>query len=116
MDSKAFLKSVGAKVRAIRKAKNISQEKLAELSSLHPTYISNIEQGKVNASVYSFYKVANALRVPFAELVNISSAEMDKKVENEIAVMLSQLRTFNKRKQTIFLTAAKGLLLGIEKA
>lgn len=39
---------------------------------------------------------------------------MDKKIENEIAVMLGQLRTFGKRKQFIFLSAAKGLVTGIE--
>lgn len=56
-----------------------------------------------------------ALDIPLSELVNIPSVEMDKKIENEIAVILGQLRALGKRKQFIFLSAAKGLISGIEK-
>lgn len=115
MKSNKFLKGIGEKVRALRKAKNISQEKLAELSGLHPTYISDIERGTVNASINTFYLIANALEIPFSELVNIPSIELNKKIENEIAVVLSQLRTLGKKKQAIFLSAAKGLIAGIRK-
>lgn len=115
MDLNRFLKSIGEKVRVLRKAKNISQEKLAELAGLHPTYISDIERGKVNASIYVFYMIANALEIPFSELVNIPSVKIDIKIENEIAVMISQLRTLGKKKQLIFLSAAKGLISGIEQ-
>ncbi|MFV1951069.1 MAG: helix-turn-helix domain-containing protein [Nitrospinota bacterium] len=48
---------LGEKIRAIRKAKKISQETLAELSGLHPTYISDIERGKVNASVHTLQRL-----------------------------------------------------------
>lgn len=115
MKSNKFLKNIGEKVRTLRKAKNISQEKLAELSGLHPTYISDIERGKVNASIYSFYMIASALEIPFSEIVNIPSIELNKKIENEIAVVLSQLRSLSKKEQTIFLSAAKGLISGISK-
>lgn len=116
MNSQALLKILGERIRGTRKAKKISQERLAELSELHPTYISNMEHGKVNASIYSFYKVATALNIPFSDLVNFPPVEMDRKIENEIAVLLGQLRTFGKRKQLIFLSAAKGLISGIEKS
>lgn len=115
MKSDKFLKNIGEKVRTLRKAKDISQEKLAEMSGLHPTYISDIERGKVNASINTFYFIANALEIPFAELVNIPSIELNKKIENDLAVVLSQLRTLGKKKQAIFLSAAKGLLSGISK-
>ena len=39
---------------------------------------------------------------------------MDKKIENEIAVLLGQIRSLGKRKQFIFVSAAKGLMVGIE--
>ena len=115
MNLDKFLKVIGERIRTIRKTKKITQEKLAELAELHPTYISNIECGKVNASIYSFYMIANALEIPFPELVNIPSVEMDKKIEDEIAVMVSQLRAIGRKKQNIFLSAAKGLIAGIEK-
>lgn len=115
MDSQSFLTMLGDRIRALRKAKKISQERLAELSSLHPTYISNMENGKVNASIYSFYKISGALGISFSELVNIPSVTTDKKIENEISVILSQFRTLGKKRQLVFLSAAKGLLTGIEK-
>ena len=115
MKQNKFLKSIGEKVRTLRKVKNMSQERLAELSGLHPTYISDTERGKVNASIYVFYMVANALEVPFPELVNLSSVEMNKKLEGEISSIVAQLRTLSTKKQLIFLSAVKGLLSGIEQ-
>jgi XRE family transcriptional regulator, regulator of sulfur utilization len=116
MDTKAFLKIVGDRIRAVRKSKKISQEKLAELSSLHPTYISDIERGKVNASISSFLMVAKALNIPFSDLVNLPSGKMDKNIEVELAEFFSRFRGLDKKKQTIFLSAANGLISGIEKS
>lgn len=115
MNSSELLKTLGSKIRTIRKSKKVSQEKLAELAGLHPTYISNIEQGKVNASIYSYYMVAKALDIQFHDLVNISADKLDRNIENDLAVVLSQLRTLGKKKQAIFLSAAKGLISGISK-
>ena len=115
MDSKKFLKILGEKIRTVRKTKKISQERLAELSGLHPTYISNIERGKVNASIYSFYMVSNALGIPFSELISFPSGKVDKQIEAQIVEMLVLLRGFGKKKQTLLLSAIKGLISGIEK-
>ena len=65
MNSNELLKILGGKIRTIRRSKDISQEKLAELAGLHPTYISNIEQGKVNAPIYSYHMIAEALDIQF---------------------------------------------------
>lgn len=116
MEPKPFLKILGERIRTLRKAKKISQERLAELSSLHPTYISNMEQGKVNASIYSYYKVANALEIPLSELVNIPKVKVNTEYENELIAIISQLRSLDKKQQVIFLSALKGLLSGIEKS
>lgn len=116
MDSRKLLKILGERIRTIRKAQRMSQERLAELSGLHPTYISNIEQGKVNASIYSFYMVVHALGIPFSELVSFPSGKTNKITENELAALLSQVRSLDRKKQAIFLSAAKGLLTGIAKA
>lgn len=115
MDTNKFLKILGDKIRAIRKSKKISQEKLAELSGLHPTYISDIENGKVNASVYSYFMVANGLGIPFSELVNLPIGKFDRDIEKAIAELLSSVRNLSGKKQVIFLSAAKGLIEGIQK-
>jgi len=52
---------LGKKIREYRKKNKISQEKLAELSNLHYTYISSVERGHRNISVINIYKIAQAL-------------------------------------------------------
>jgi transcriptional regulator with XRE-family HTH domain len=116
MDAKRFLKIIGEKIRAIRKSRRISQEELAELSGLHPTYISDIENGKVNASVYSYFEISKGLGIPLSELLNISFEKTDREIEIGVAELLGFVRNLNRKKQVIFLSAAKGLIAGIEKA
>lgn len=53
----------GNNVRKYRSKKNISQEKLAELSELHRTYISDIERFQRNISISNIQKIANALGI-----------------------------------------------------
>jgi transcriptional regulator with XRE-family HTH domain len=47
----------------------ISQEKLAELSGLHRTFVSSVERGERNISVDNMERVASALRVKLATLL-----------------------------------------------
>lgn len=115
MNTKTFLKTIGSKIRAVRKSRKMSQERLAELSGLHPTYVSDIENGKVNSSIYSFYAIANALNIPCSDILSVPTAKTDKGIEAELAEMLSLFRSLDKKKQTIFLSAAKGLISGIDK-
>lgn len=115
MNANELLKILGGKIKAIRKSKKVSQEKLAELAELHPTYISNIEQGKVNASIYSYYMIAKALDIQFQDLLNISTDKLDRNIEDELATLLSQLRSLSKKKQAIFLSAANGLITGVKR-
>lgn len=109
-----FLKVVGGKVRLRRKALGISQEKLAELANLHPTYISEIERGKVSASMYSFYQLAIVLETDFAELMNLPANDVDIALEKELSELLAAIRQASKKQQKLFLLAAKGILSGID--
>lgn len=60
---------LGRRVRASRKTARLSQEKLGELAGLHRTYIGHLERGEVNPSLYNIIRVAAALKVDPAELV-----------------------------------------------
>ena len=61
--------SFGLQVKRYRKEKGFSQEELADLCSLHRTYIGSIERGERNVSLNNVEKIANALGVPVANLI-----------------------------------------------
>jgi transcriptional regulator with XRE-family HTH domain len=56
------------RVRELRRVKGWSQEKLAEESDLHRTYIGGIERGLRNISLWNIAKLAHAFDVPIADL------------------------------------------------
>ena len=58
-----IVKVFGKNVRNYRQEAGISQEKLAELSGLHRTYISDIERFQRSISLSNIQKIAEALGV-----------------------------------------------------
>ena len=58
---------VGDRVRVLRRARNMSQEKLALACGLDRTYITSVENGRRNISIINLEKVASALGVSLAE-------------------------------------------------
>jgi transcriptional regulator with XRE-family HTH domain len=55
--------SFGKAVRRLRKKRRLSQEALADLASLHATFIGRIERGVQNVSLKTVQKLAKALKV-----------------------------------------------------
>lgn len=60
---------LGNKIKKIRQKKKMSQEELAFESSLHRTYISDIERGSRNVAIKNIEKIAKALKVSLKELM-----------------------------------------------
>ena len=61
---------IGENVRKFRKAKGMSQEKLAEMVDISVTHISHIETGNTKLSLSVFLDIANALGVQANDLIN----------------------------------------------
>ena len=61
-------KSIGQRIRNYRTKQGLSQEKLAELSGCHPTYIGQLERGEKNATLESIEKIAAALNISLSKL------------------------------------------------
>ena len=61
-------KTVGQRIRNYRMKQGLSQEKLAELSGCHPTYIGQLERGEKNATLESVERIAVALNVSLSVL------------------------------------------------
>lgn len=61
--------SVGERIRAIRKARGLTQQQLAELSGLDDAYIGSLERGERNFSIDTLEKIINALNIPLSQLM-----------------------------------------------
>lgn len=61
-------KVIGQRIRNFRTKQGLSQEKLAELSGCHPTYIGQLERGEKNATIESIEKISLALNVSLSKL------------------------------------------------
>ena len=62
-------KRLGQNVRHLREWGGMSQEDLADRSGLHRTYISGVERGVRNPTVAVLEKIAKALKVKTATLL-----------------------------------------------
>jgi transcriptional regulator with XRE-family HTH domain len=63
-----ILTQVGKRIRSLREGRGISQEVLAERSSLHRTYIGGVERGLRNPSLKSLQRIAKGLSVGVVDL------------------------------------------------
>jgi transcriptional regulator with XRE-family HTH domain len=63
-----FLKLVGEQIRTIRKSKGLTQEELADKSSLSFSYISDVERGTRNISLESLEKIIVSLEIMPSEI------------------------------------------------
>ena len=58
----------GKRIRALRKAKHMTQEQLAEVSEISVDFLSLIERGKSGPSFEVIGRLARSLGVPVKEL------------------------------------------------
>lgn len=101
------LKVVGQRIRSARESKNLSQEDLASLVDLSPTYISVIERGVKVTKLDKFVAIANALEVSADSLLVDVVDHSVAGVTNELYDILSQLPVKEQRR---VLNAVKALI------
>lgn len=63
------LESVGKTIRRLREVMGISQEELAHRAGLHRTYVGGVERGERNLGVENLIRIARALAVSPATLL-----------------------------------------------
>lgn len=110
MDKKNFQLMVGSQIRMHRKAQGISQEKLAELAEVHPTFICNVERGKVSASAFNFYRIAQALGIKLADLFGLLDRECNSELENDLVDITGKIKKMDQTQRDLYLAAFKGML------
>ena len=63
-----ILVKFGQRIRELRKARNLSQEQLAELTGFHRNYIGMIERGERNPALVNIEIFANTFEIRLSEL------------------------------------------------
>ena len=67
--SNELLRALGAAIRTRRIARGLTQERLAEGSGLHTTYVSDVERGLRNIGLINLDRLASALSVDLGTLM-----------------------------------------------
>lgn len=96
---------LGAKIKHIRKAKKITQEKLAEIIDVDFGYISKLEVGQNFPSIQTLNKIADTLGVDISEFFTYKDiSELDLKAETT-----KLLDNFNQDELKIIYKVAKSI-------
>src|ERR671928_698493 len=64
-------KFLGQRLRALRKQRLLSQERLGHRSGLSGKFIGEVERGEKSISIDSLYRVSVALEVPLRDLTDV---------------------------------------------
>ncbi len=111
MECSELLKALGDRIRTIRKSRKLSQERLAELASLHPVFISNVETGQRRASVCSYASIAQALGMTLSELMELPG---DKETwDTNLLELFQTAKKLDATKQQVFVETVRGVLNGL---
>jgi XRE family aerobic/anaerobic benzoate catabolism transcriptional regulator len=84
-DLDAYLRRLGERVRTMRSRRAMSRKVLARHSKVSERYLAQLEAGKGNCSIVLLRRIAGAMSVPVAELID---ERPDRPVEN---LLLGQL-------------------------
>lgn len=90
--------TLGHKIKALRKIKNLSQEKLADKADLSQQHISRIENGLTFPCVSTLNKIANVLNTPIDELIDNDIKKMEDKYTFDILRKMELLNIEDKIK------------------
>jgi transcriptional regulator with XRE-family HTH domain len=64
------IKKFGSNLRRERNARNLTQEKLAELADLHLRSLQKIEAGEINLLLTTVLRIKRALKCSWTELID----------------------------------------------
>ena len=68
----ALVQILGSNVKRLRLELGLSQEEFAHRAELHPTYVSGIEGGRRNPTIQVVERIAKALNVEPARLLEVT--------------------------------------------
>lgn len=95
MEMNEQARRLGSRLRGIRQARGLTQEKLAELAGFHPTHIAKIEAGDRLPSLDALVRLAAVVGTSVSELVKAldNEPEENDEVVGEIVTSLKGCNT-----------------------
>lgn len=106
------LKTLGDRLRRLRKDSGVTQGTLARRAGLDPRYYSRIERGEVNATYLTLMKITTSLRLCPGTLFFPDSAADESKAN--VCALTSQMRADNNRKALTQTAAFAKYVLGVK--
>ncbi len=103
---------IGMRVRAAREATGLSQQDLAERASLDPASLSRIERGRAGLHVHTVERLAVALRVHVAALLD-DDAGVRLAGDAHRAELLRAYEALPASRRDALLTVARALLVDL---
>lgn len=76
--SRKITKILADNIRAFRRAKNLSQEELADMCNLHRTYLGSVERGERNVTLSTLEAFSAALGVSVPHLLTKRAIKDDR--------------------------------------
>ncbi len=64
---------IGERIRLFRTEQHLSQESLALVCEIHSAYLGRLERGEKCPTVDTLYKIAQGLKIPLSELLDVTS-------------------------------------------
>src|SRR5207248_6321511 len=93
-------KFLGQRLRALRKQRGLSQERLGDRAGLSGKFIGEVERGEKSISIDSLYHVSVALEIPLRELTDVRAdkpSAVPSEEAEKIFALVSGRRTFARR-------------------
>lgn len=111
MENELNYEALGAKIREVRKSRNLSQEKLSELVGISPNYLSRVETNNGGiVSLPTLVKISNALQISMDYLLSdtLTVAEtslfnLDKLPEDDKHYLTVIIKEFLKYKSNLLI-------------
>jgi len=60
----------GERLRELRHVKLMTIEQVAEIAGLHPNYLSSVERGERNVSLFNLWRIASGLGLATSDLMD----------------------------------------------
>ncbi len=94
-----FKVQLGERIRMLRKAVGLTQERLAEKADLSVNFIGNTERGENVPSLKTLRRVAKALGVHLKDLLDFPDVDVAETIDEILTEINDEVATLLKRKE-----------------